>query len=39
MFYAQVAFLACAGSPTEVAKCVSMEPTKQLGSVEFVIPN
>lgn len=39
MFYAQGAFPACAGSPTEPAKCVSTEPTKQLGSVEFVIPN
>lgn len=39
MFYAQGAFPACAGSPTELAKSVSTEPTKQLGSVKFVIPN
>lgn len=32
-------FPACAGSPTPPAKCVSTEPKKQLGSLEFVIRN
>lgn len=39
VFYAHGVSPACTGLPTEPAKCVSTEPTKQLGSVEFVIPN